>query len=243
MKSESMSPHGYALLAYFKGEVTAELVVERDDGYRDSMLVSHFFRAPSEFSKIEKVALEHCRGRVLDAGAGAGIHSLFLQSRGIHVTAIDISQEAAEIMSLRGVEDARAEDVFDHSGGPFDTVLILGRSIGMVETLDGLRRFLSFAETLVRAGGQVLLDSLDVRRTADARHLAYHAAIEAAGRYVGEFRLRFTHADVEGPVCGWLYVDPTTLALESLEAGWKCTIPVEETDGSYLARLIRAGTA
>ena len=46
----------------------------------------------------EEAALDLCRGRTLDVGAGAGCHSLILQERGLDVVAIDVAPEAVEVM-------------------------------------------------------------------------------------------------------------------------------------------------
>jgi 2-polyprenyl-3-methyl-5-hydroxy-6-metoxy-1,4-benzoquinol methylase len=105
MDPNAMTPHGLALVAYFQGDSTAQLIIRRDDGVEDLLPVSHFFRSPPEFSPIEVAALKRCQGHVLDIGAGTGLHSLVLQSKGLTVTAIDISPEAVEIMVQRGVRN------------------------------------------------------------------------------------------------------------------------------------------
>jgi len=58
MDPHAMIPHGLALLDYFRGEASAQLVIRRDDGVEASLPVSHFFRPPAEFSPIEVAALE-----------------------------------------------------------------------------------------------------------------------------------------------------------------------------------------
>jgi 2-polyprenyl-3-methyl-5-hydroxy-6-metoxy-1,4-benzoquinol methylase len=199
MNSEAMVPHGLALLAYFQGDESAQLVVRRDDGLTQPLPISHFFRSEAEFSPVERAALSRCRGRVLDVGAGSGLHSLALQSEGVAVTAIDISREAVDVMARRGVQDVRVGDVFEFTGGPFDTVLMLGHGIGMVENLQGLGRFLRRARQLVSEDGRLLLDSLDVRQTKDPGHVAYLEANRSAGRYPGEIRLQFEFDGVTGP--------------------------------------------
>ena len=237
MDPRAMTPHGLAMFAYFDGEASAHLVIRRDDGFEVSLPASHFFRSPDEFSPIETTALESCRGDVLDIGAGAGIHSLPLQARGHAVTAIEINPEAVEIMTRRGVRDVRCVDVFDFGEGTFDTLLMLGHGIGMVEDLQGLSRFLAHARGLLRAGGQLLFDSLDVRRTEDPVHLAYHEANRRAGRYFGATRLQSEYAGRTGPYCRWLHVDPETLQREAERAAWKCEIVLRLAGGDYLARL------
>jgi SAM-dependent methyltransferase len=138
MDAHAMEPQGRALLAYIEGDLDATLVIHRDDGVDESMPVSHFFRVPSEFTEVENRAIHLCTGRVLDAGAGTGLHSLVLQQKGLPVTAIDISPLAVAVMSQQGVKDAQAADAFGFQGGPFDTILMMGHGIGMVETIEGL---------------------------------------------------------------------------------------------------------
>jgi SAM-dependent methyltransferase len=239
MDPKAMDPHGMAMLAFFKGDTSAELSVRRDDGLEESIPVSHSFRDPSEFTPIENAALDHCRGHVLDVGAGAGLHSLVLQEKGLLVTSIDISPHAVEIMKRRGVKDAHCADIFDFQGGPYNTILLLGRGIGMVETIVGLDRFLTYVQSLVSDDGLVLLDSLDVRVPANPIHLAYHEANRKAGRYIGEYRLQFHFQGKKGPHCGWLRVDPDTLNERAEDASWQCDVILQEESGDYLARLTK----
>ena len=213
------------------------MTVRRDDGLEYALPVGHFFRAPAEFTSLENAALARCRGRVLDIGAGSGLHSLALQERGFAVTALEISPEAVAVMARRGVRDARCADIFQFDGGPFDTLLMLGHGIGITGDLAGLERFLALARRLLAPGGRLLLDSNDVRRTDDPRHLAYHEANRRAGRYVGEIRIQLEFAGRSGPYCGWLHVDPETLAARAARAGWSCEILLEEPAWGYLAAL------
>lgn len=234
-----MAPHGRALHAYFTGEFAAQLIVRRDDGVEDSLPVRHFFRPPSEFTAIELAALERCRGRVLDIGAGTGMHSLHLQSQGLTVTGIDISPQAVSIMAQRGVVDVQCVDIFQFHDGPYDTMLLLGHGIGMVENLSGLKRFLAHAQGLLSEDGQLLVHSVDVRHTNDPRHLAYHEANRRRRRYIGEIRVQFEYEGESGPYCGWLHVDPQMLQRQAERGGWRSEIIVEGEGGEYLAGLAR----
>lgn len=239
MNPKAMVPYGLALRAYYNGDAEARLMARRDDGTDAPLPVSHFFRTPEQFFPIEVAALERCRGHVLDIGAGTGLHSLVLQSRGLPVTAIDICPQAVEIMTQLGVEDVRCADILDFDGGPYDSLLMLGHGIGIVEELAGLDRFLAHALSLIRNDGQVLLNSYDVRKTTDSGNLAYHEANRRAGRYIGEIRMRFVFEDETGPLCGWLHVDPETLQRHAEQAGWWSETILEEETGDYLARLTR----
>jgi len=226
-----------ALRAYFEGEATSELIIRRDDGLESPLPASLFFRDPSEFTPIDNAAMERCTGHVLDAGAGTGVHSLFLQRKGLPVTAIDISIQAVNIMKQRDLRDVHCADILEFQGGCFDTLLMIGHGIGMVETLAGLDMFLAHAGGLLSGEGQVLLDSLDVRVTDDPRNLAYHEANRQAGRYIGEIRMQFEYQGKKGPYCGWLHIDPKTLKEHAAKAGWNCDVIIKEDSGEYLARL------
>jgi SAM-dependent methyltransferase len=240
MEAKSMDPYGQALRDFQNGDASATITVHRDDGADNPLPAAVFFRKPAEFSEIERMAAALCQGEVLDIGAGTGIHSLALQARGLHVTAIDISPQAVEIMTERGVANARLMDVFRLSGKRFDTLLMMMHGIGMAETLAGLDRFLHHTLPLAKSNGRLLLDSLDVRKTDDPRHLAYHAANRRAGRYFGEIRMQFEYKGQRGPLFGWLHVDAKTLAEHAAQAGWECQVARMQTDGNYLAQLTPA---
>ena len=237
MDPAAMEPFGMALEAYFNGDRAAALIVRRDDGNEATLPMSLFFRDEEAFTELERMALARCDGRVLDIGTGAGSQGLALQRRGLHVAAIDINPKAVAIAQARGVADARCADVMTFDGGPFDTLLMLGHGIGMVETLDGLRAFLVTAGALLAPAGQLLLDSMDVGATTDPVHVAYHEANRLAGRYIGEIRMQFEFKGLAGPFCGWLQVDAGTLAAEAGRLGWRCEVTGRGAHGDYLARL------
>ena len=171
---DAMKPHGQALLDYYGGETSIEIILERDDGPQVRLPVSVFFRTPDAFFPLEDTAIELCKGRVLDIGAGTGLHALALQERGHEVTALDISPEAVDVMKRCGVKDVRIGDIFRFPPEPFDTLLLLGHGIGMVENLAGLDRFLKRMKDFVEPDGQLLINSMDVTATDDPQHLSYH---------------------------------------------------------------------
>lgn len=239
MNPTAMEPFGRALLACAHGQSPCDVIIRRDDGLESVLPAGYFFRRPCAFSRIEHTALARCRGSVLDVGAGTGVHTLWLQTAGFAVTALDISADAVAVMQERGVRNTRLGDVLELEPGAFDTLLLLGHGIGMVEDLAGLDRFLGRAPHLTTEQGQVLVHSLDVRLTDDARHLAYHEANMRAGRYFGETRVRFEFTGSTGPYCGWLHVDAGTLADHARRSGWACEVLLTEESGDYLAVLGR----
>lgn len=63
---KSMDPFGLTLLDYFKGDTSAKIIIQRDDGFKDELPISLFFRDPSDFPPLEQTALDLCRSRILD---------------------------------------------------------------------------------------------------------------------------------------------------------------------------------
>jgi SAM-dependent methyltransferase len=237
MDLDPWKPHAAAMQAYHRGKHDAVLVVY-DDFERDEVPVSYFFRGPNQFPPLELLALELCRGRVLDVGAGSGCHSLALQSRGLEVTAIEILPSMVRILEERGVRDARVATWMDIQAEPFDTVFMMMNGLGLTETLAGLRGFLSEARRLVRRGGQVLADSTDVRVRLDPEAGRTGVLERADGRYVGELHFQIEYGGDKGEPFPQLYVDANTLIHHAREEDWSCEI-VRDPDeyGHYLARL------
>jgi SAM-dependent methyltransferase len=237
MDLTAWEPHQAAMWAYHRGEHDAVIVVY-DDFERDEVPISYFFRSSDQFPELENRALDLCRGRVLDVGAGSGCHSLALQDRGLEVTAIEILPDLVDILRERGVRDVRLATWMDVDAGQFDTVFMMMNGLGLAETLGGLREFLRDARRLVRPGGQILADSTDVRVRMD-REAAGSGTLERPdGRYVGELHFQLEFEGRKGPPFGQLYVDPVTLKRYADEAGWGCEILMPPDDyGHYLVRL------
>jgi SAM-dependent methyltransferase len=181
-------------------------------------------------------ALDMSCGRVLDLGAGAGIHALELQRRGADVTAIDIAPECVAIMRERGVRKVEAAGLYAFDGGPFDTIICLCNGLDKVGRLADLPPFLGRMRELLAPGGQLLADSFDLRIGADAARLSEPARKEAAGRYFGEMDLQFEYNGRSGKEFSALHVDSETLTRIAGDHGWSCAV-LREHGGHYLARL------
>jgi 2-polyprenyl-3-methyl-5-hydroxy-6-metoxy-1,4-benzoquinol methylase len=145
----------------FRGNTSAVLVCYQD-GQRDDVPAAFWLR--EKIDPLESLALDLCRGTVLDVGAGAGPHALELQRRGFTPTAIDVSPECVSIMRERGVLDAQEASIESFRGGTYDTILCLCNCLDKVERLSNLPHFLARMGQLLAPGGQLLADSFDLRR-------------------------------------------------------------------------------
>jgi len=239
---EAWTPLGHALADVHAGDRSATLRV-RSDVWEDEVVpaIDYYRPLDVELPVLERRALSRCRGRVLDAGAGAGRHALELQARGLDVVAVDVSPEAVAVMRDRGVRDARVTDVFDLVDERFDTVLMLMHGLGIVGTLAHLDLFLRRVDELLTPDGQLLADSADlavaVGRVA--------AATLADATSHGEVEFQVTYRNLVGRPYPWLFVGPRVLADMAHRAGLACDVLARGAGGGYLARITRptpAGT-
>lgn len=203
--------YGKGLLSYLNGNKKTKYTVMSDVAATERWPISLFFRDYEEMPPLEKIALNACSGRVLDIGAGAGSHALWLQNRGIDVTALDLSEGATEAMRRRGVKQIIKNDFFHYdTDQPYDTLLLLMNGIGIVERVERLPLFFEKAAGLLKKGGKVIVDSSD---------LLYlycnedgEITLDLNGDYYGELSYRMDFAKYQGEWFKWLFVDQTTLS-------------------------------
>jgi SAM-dependent methyltransferase len=201
----------------------ASLRNERDDGVRGQEDVSWYFTEYRDFPIHEKKALKFARGRVVDVGCGAGRHSLYLQRRGLRVTAIDVSPPIVELAQSRGVRDPRIASVcgklpFRH--GEFDTVLMFGNNLGICGSIPFFRRMLRELHRITTPRARIL-GTTRMPSTTNPRHRSYLRRNMERGRYPGQIRLRLIFEGRRGAWFELLLLAPTDLMKIALEAGWE----------------------
>ena len=226
-----------ALAAYAGGDEGATLTVHTDEGDTDSMPVSLFFRSREDLRDVDREALALARGRVLDVGAGVGSLSLVLQDRGLSVTAIEVIPEAVEIMTRRGVRDARLGRVQElGSSQDFDTVLMLMNGTALAGTRAGLLPLLRTVEELLASGGQILMDSTDLTEGGGNEE---GDGTEDENGSQGELHYQLEFQGERGAPFPQLFLDPLTLETMVLEGGWRMELVWQGDSGEYLSRLTR----
>ena len=99
---------------------------------------------------------------MLDLGAGAGRAALYLQTRGIDVTAVDSSPGAAEVCRLRGVRDVRLADLHEiPEDREWAAVLLLCGNLGLGGSWDGNRRLLTELARRTAPGALLVGDTVE----------------------------------------------------------------------------------
>jgi len=124
-----MDVFGNALLDYWNGIATENILTYSNLEDSDEIPLEYLFRDYKQMPALEQKALKCCKGAILDIGAGAGSHSMYLQEKNKAVTALDISKGAAEVCRLRGIKNVFCENLFDHKL-KYDTVLLLMNGTG-----------------------------------------------------------------------------------------------------------------
>lgn len=227
-----MDIHGKALLDFYQTGKAEMLWVYNSYDEKEDMPVGIFFRGEQDMPEIELMALAMCNGKVLDVGAGVGSHALLLEQKGFDVTAIDTSELAVKIMLDRGVKNAKAQALASVTDR-YDTLLFMMNGIGLTGTIEGLKKFLNTAKSLLNPNGQLLFDSSDIS-------YVYSNLPMPLNHYFGEVSFCYEYKKQKGKWFNWLYIDPTTLQHLSKQQGWNCEIIVKDDQYQYLAQLTLA---
>lgn len=196
----------------------------------EEMPLDIFFRAADDMPELERIALDLCKGKILDIGAGAGSHALLLQEKGKDVTAMDISIDAVNIMKERGVLQAISADINLYSLARYDTLLMLMNGIGLTGSIEGFKSFLTHACSLLNEHGQLIFDSSDIA-------YLYEGAERPVSRYYGQVSYQYEYKGNKSAWFNWLYLDQNTLIDTATACGWTCEIIYEDNEDQYLARL------
>lgn len=199
-------------------------VIERDDGREHEFeSAAAYFEAPR--SDPEREFLDLIRGPVMDLGAGPGSYALYLQGRGLEVTATDVSPGAVEVCRARGCRNAHVLDLrsMELERGAFGGITIMGNTLGAHQTPETLPALLSALRRGARSGGQLLVQSLDPLDTEDPRHHEYHERNRRRGLPPGLTRIRLRYQDfVDEWINLWMPTDAELL--EATEGtGWQLT--------------------
>ncbi len=231
----SNDPFGAAFYDVMAGKKKSDILIKCSVAEDEWLDPEYFFRDFDLMPMTEKVALKMAKGRILDAGAGSGSHTLWLQKNGFDVTAIDISEGAVEIMKERGVINARLQNLFDIKDEKFDTIYMLMNGVGMVEDIDGLEHFFEFVKEILTPGGQILLDSSDLRYLFQEEDGSMWIDLNAP--YYGEVEYELSYDEVKGKPFNWLYVDYYTLDHYAQVHGFEVEHVYEDDHFNYLASV------
>jgi SAM-dependent methyltransferase len=225
---------GAAIEDYYKGNKSATIIVHSEGFDQQVIKCKQLFRTERQLPNLEKEALKHARGKILDIGAGAGCHALILQKQGADVTALEISPKAVEVMEQRGVSQLKNLDIYQLKDEQYDTLLLLMNGLGLAETVKGLTKFLQHLKTLLKPGGIIIAESSDLLFFGEDDEI--DEALNA-DEYYGEVQYELEYNGQKGKPFKWLFIDIDTLKSVASKNGFEVELLFQDFEGGYLVKL------
>ena len=237
VNKKNHDPIGHAVWDYLNGIRGESILVTTDIAEDEQLLPSHFFRTFEQMPVQEQEALTRCKGKILDVGAGAGAHSLWLQERGFEVEAMEISPLLCKTMEKRGVENVLLQDIYLLNRRKYDTILLLMNGAGIAQTLPGLDILLRHLKTLLNPGGRILADSSDLLYLFTDENGETWIDI-ASDTYYGEMEYQLTYKSIKGKPFAWLFVDPETFCDYAVRNGFNVKEKFIGPHFDYMVELV-----
>jgi len=241
VKAHDADAFGRALLDWARGGTDPE-IIEREDGVVDVGAGHEVYLAGiRQWPSAERRAMRLVRGRVLDAGCGAGRVALHLQDLGHEVVGVDASPLAVRACRLRGLTQVRCEalDRLGDDVASFDTVVLFGNNFGVLGTPGRTRRLLAAWARCTGPGTRILAESTNPYcGGAPALDRAYYRRNLARGRMPGQVRVRTIYQRWATPWFEWLFVSRREMRTVLQGTGWHQARIVGTTPGEpYVAVL------
>ncbi|HYN96430.1 MAG TPA: class I SAM-dependent methyltransferase [Pilimelia sp.] len=218
-------------------------IIERDDGLINGAPAAHYLHGPEDWEPYDHRAVDRVTGAALDIGVGAGRIALVLQERGVPVTGLDISPGAVAVSRRRGVRDTVHATVDEHAGAgrSYDSFLLLGNNLGLIEGRGRAPAFLAALAAMARPGAQLLAQGTDPYGTTDPLHTTYHERNRRRGRLGGQLRLRLRYRELATDWFDYLFCAPGELAQLVAGTPWRL-VDIDDADAPfYLATLRLVG--
>lgn len=229
-------PLGRAVLDYYMGKPTEDIHVKSDIAEDELLSPEYFFRSFDDMPLQEKEALKRCRGKILDVGACAGAHSIWLQDKGYDVDSIDISPLSCKTMIHRGIKNVIHSDILSLQGRKYDTILLLMNGVGVAQTINSIGNLLLHLKSLLNPSGQILADSSDLIYLFNDGDGSAFIDINS-DRYYGEIEYQLSYKKIKGDPFPWVYVDPSSFKNIAKNCGFKITEEIQGTHFDYLITI------
>ena len=214
-------------------------IIERDDGLINGAPGGHYLDGPEHWQPYDRRAVDRAAGAILDVGVGGGRIALELQRRRRPVTGLDTSAGAIEVCRRQGVHNLVRATVDAHAadGARYDTFLLLGNNLGLLEGRHRAAEFLTALAAMARPGARVIAHGTDPFRTTDPVHTAYHRRNRERGRLGGQLRLRVRYREVSTDWFDYLVCTPDELRDLVEPTPWRLADVDTADDPYYLATL------
>ena len=225
---------GQALYAAFMSGQDC-VIIERDDGcIYDGGGLKPYFAAYNKWPKREREAMKYAHGKVIDLGAGAGRHSLYLQKKGFDVTATDNSPVAVKLCRERGVKNAVCLPVEEISvlKDVYDTVLMMCNNFGLFGTERKAKRLLRTLYGKTSGAARIIAESYEYKTPFFRGYILRNKKL---GRQPGDFRARIRYGKFRTPWFNYFRVTKKEMAGVLKDTGWEIERFIDKGEPSYLA--------
>lgn len=216
-------------------------IVERDDGFISaSPWPQRYFSDYPVWTKREQQAIRMASGRVLDIGCGAGRFSLYLQSEGLDVIAIDNSPGAIKVCKLRGVKKAFLRPIIElgkFKPGLFNTVIMMGNNFGLFGSFKKAKHLLKILFRITNEHGIIIAETVNPYSTREPAHLRYQRLNRNRGLMPGQLRLRVRYDNIIGHWFDYLLVSKEEMEDILAETGWRIQKIILDKGPGYTAIL------
>ncbi|BAB59770.1 hypothetical protein [Thermoplasma volcanium GSS1] len=202
---------GHALLDFSSGHCSYEMI-ETSDGKIDVTSISYYFKNYDQWPLMEQKAIEYAKGIIVDAGAGAGRHSLYLRKKGYQVFPFDISPGAVSVMKKRGLDNASIMSLeeFDMS---FDTLLLLGNNFGLLRSYKKAPIYLRKLYEKSSDHAMIIGETTDPVST---RFASNDSGLEA-----GDLTIRVVYKEYKTPWFEYMLASKEKLEMLVKDTGWR----------------------
>ena len=144
------------------------------------------------------------------------------------------SPGAIEVARKRGLRDTvrTTVDAYAASTARYDTFLLLGNNLGLLEGPARAPVFLDALAALANPGARIIAHGTDPYGTTDPVHVAYHRRNRDRGRLGGQLRLRLRYRLLATEWFDYLVCSPGELASLLSGTRWRLT-SIDDADRPY----------
>jgi 2-polyprenyl-3-methyl-5-hydroxy-6-metoxy-1,4-benzoquinol methylase len=231
--------YGRQMLAQYTQQTPTSEIIERDDNYiATGTIAGSYFTGYDEWDDLERRAVGHARGKVLDIGCGAGRHALYLQEKGFDVTGIDSSPGAIKVCKMRGLKRAIArpiQEIDKFRKSAFDTILMLGNNFGLFGDAENARNLLEKLSHITKPRAQIIAGTRNPYKTDLKEHLEYLKFNKKRGRMAGQIRMRIRYGKTVGDWFDYLFVSPEEMQKILENTNWRVKEFLDSGKANYFA--------
>jgi len=203
--------------------IEGEYYIEREDGRVETLPVEGYVRPLLQWDDLERLGIQHAKGKVLDIGCGAGRVLVHLKDLGYEVVGIDFAPGSVEACKKRGIKNVyqRSTGNLDFPDGEFDTIVMYGNNFGVLGDDDSIIKMLQSFHRITSEEGIIIAGSSDVVKTDMKVHLDYHLFNVERNRPKGLITLRVKYKDLVGDWGNLRLATPEEMEYLAEQSGWK----------------------